>query len=101
MNENSLPVSFSTLIISLASSAVLAMGLEKNPQTDQYEKDLELARFNIDMLGLLKDKTRNNLNDEEARFLQAVIGDLQIKFVNASASAPIDAANLAPKEEQK
>ena len=43
-----LPVNFSTLLLSLASSAVLAMGLEKNPQSDQMEKDLDLARFNID-----------------------------------------------------
>ena len=81
MSTNSLPVSFSTLVISLASSAVLAMGLEKNPQTGAIEKDLELARFNIDMLGLLKDKTKNNLSEEERQFLDAVIGDLQIKFV--------------------
>lgn len=81
MNTNSLPVSFSTLVISLASSAVLAMGIEKNPQTGAVEKDLDLARFNIDMLGLLKDKTKNNLTDEERQFLDAVIGDLQMKFV--------------------
>jgi hypothetical protein len=80
-NANSLPVSFSTLILSLASSAVLAMGLEKNPQTGQIEKDLDLARFNIDMLNLLKDKTKGNLDAEEKQFLDSVVGDLQMKFV--------------------
>ena len=62
----------------------MAMGLEKNPQTQQYEKDLELARFNIDMLALLKEKTKNNLNAEEQGFLDSVVSDLQIKFVYTS-----------------
>ncbi len=79
-----LPVSFSTLVLSLASSAILAMGLEKNPATGQIDKDLELARFNIDMLGMLKDKTKNNLTKDEQEFVENVISDLQIKFVYVS-----------------
>lgn len=79
-----MPVTLSTLILSLGSSAVLAMGLEKNPHTDQIEKDLEVAAFNIDMLKLLKDKTKNNLSADEALFLDQVIGDLQMKFIYVS-----------------
>jgi len=82
--NQALPVSFSTLTISLASSAVMAMGLEKDPATGKTEKDLDLARFNIDMLSLLKAKTKNNLEADEARFLDGVISDLQIKFVKVS-----------------
>lgn len=81
---NSLPCSFSTLILSMASSAVLSLGLEKNPQTNQYEKDLDVARFNIDMLALLKEKTKGNLTKEEQDFLDMVVSDLQMKFVTAS-----------------
>jgi hypothetical protein len=81
---DTLPATFSTLLLSLASSAVLAMGLEKNPHTDKYEKDLNLARFNIDMLKLLKDKTKNNLSAEEQGFLDSVVNDLQLKFVYVS-----------------
>jgi hypothetical protein len=76
------PITFSTLIFSLASSAVLAMGLEKNPHTGKFEKDLDVARFNIDMLNLLKEKTKGNLTDEESRFLESVISDLQMKFIS-------------------
>jgi len=83
-SAKSLPVTFSTLLLSLASSAVLALGLEKNPHTGQYEKDIDLARFNIDMLKLLKDKTKGNLTDEEQQFLDSLINDLQLKFVYAS-----------------
>lgn len=81
MSTQSLPVTFSTLVLSMASSAVMAMGLDKNPQTGNYEKDLDVARFNIDMLNLLKEKTKNNLSAEEQQFLESVVSDLQLKFV--------------------
>lgn len=82
--SNDLPCSFSTLILSMASSAILAMGLEKNPQTGQYEKDIDVARFNIDMLKMLQEKTKNNLSKDEEQFLNSVVGDLQLKFVYVS-----------------
>ncbi len=82
--QHDLPVSFSTLVLSLASSAILAMGLEKNPHTGAIEKDLDVARFNVDMLNMLKEKTKNNLNTEEKQFLESVTSDLQIKFVYVS-----------------
>ena len=78
------PVSFITVLMSFASAAVLALGLEKNPHTNQIEKDLDVARFNIDMLKLMKDKTKGNLTAEEAQFLDMAINDLQMKFVYAS-----------------
>ena len=87
MGSESMPCTFSTLILSMASSAVLALGLEKNPHTGQVEKDLDVARFNIDMLALLKDKTKGNLTKEEQDFLDMVVSDLQIKFVSVSQSA--------------
>lgn len=79
-----LPVSFITVLMSFASAAVLALGLEKNPHTGETEKDLDVARFNIDMLKLLKDKTKGNLTPEEAQFLDMAINDLQLKYVHAT-----------------
>src|ERR1700722_12319328 len=84
MSKQDLPVTFSTLVLSLASSAVMALGLEKNPHTGEYEKDLELAQFNIDMLQLLKNKTKNNLDTDEEKFLHEVTSDLQMRFVSAN-----------------
>lgn len=80
-SAQNLPVQFSTLLLSLGSSAVLALGLEKNPHTGQYEKDIDLARFNIDMLHLLKVKTKGNLTTDEQQFLDTLVNDLQLKFV--------------------
>lgn len=79
-----LQAQFSTLVISLASSSLMALGLEKNPQTNQSEKDLNMARFNIDLLNVLKQKTNNNLTEDEKRLLDTVIADLQIKFCEVS-----------------
>lgn len=71
---------FSTLIMSIASSAAMSMGLSPDPETGKAEKDKELARFNIDLLVMLQAKTKNNLNDDEKHFLDAVVSDLQLKF---------------------
>jgi hypothetical protein len=62
----------------------MALGLEKNPQTNKIDKDLDVARFNIDMLKLLQEKTKNNLSKEEEQFLNSVVSDLQMKFVEAN-----------------
>lgn len=83
MSGSKLEASLSTLILSIASSAAMSLGLAPQPGTDKVEKNLELARFNIDLLLVLKEKTNNNLTDEEKRFLESVISDLQMKYVQA------------------
>lgn len=76
-----LEASFSVLTMSLASSAAMALGLAPNPQNGETSKDKNMARFNIDLLVMLKDKTKGNLTSDEQRFLDSVINDLQLKFV--------------------
>ncbi|MCB0351523.1 MAG: DUF1844 domain-containing protein [Bdellovibrionales bacterium] len=81
-NQN-LEATFSTLVISIASSAIVNLGLEKNPQTNQIEKNLNVAQYSIDLLVLLRDKTKNNLTESEKNYLDAIIQDLQMKYVQA------------------
>ena len=76
-----LEADFSVLTMSLASSAAMALGLAPDPHTGQTSKDKEMAKFNIDLLVMLKDKTKGNLKDDEQRFLDTVLADLQLKFV--------------------
>jgi hypothetical protein len=73
--------SFSILAMSIASSAVMAMGLAPHPHNGETTKDKNMARFNIDLLMMLKDKTKNNLTEDEKQFLESLISDLQMKFV--------------------
>jgi hypothetical protein len=75
--------SFSILTMSIASSAVMAMGLAPDSQGGPLSKDKNMARFNIDLLVMLQEKTKNNLTVEEKQFLESLISDLQIKFVQA------------------
>ena len=78
-NKN-LPVPhFSNLVLSIASTALIKMGLDQN---SKEEKNMDLARYNIDLLQLLKEKTENNLTKEETDLLNSCISDLQIQFVN-------------------
>ncbi len=74
---------FSTLVLSIGSSAAMALGLAPNPMTNEIERDLNLARFNIDLLRMLRDKTRGNLNPDEQKFIESIVTDLQMKFVTA------------------
>jgi hypothetical protein len=82
-NIRGLEASFSTLILSIGSSAAMALGLAPNPVSGQVEKDKDLARFNIDLLRMLKDKTKGNLSPDEQKFLDSMVTDLQMKFVTA------------------
>ncbi len=78
-----LEATFSTLIISIASNAIVSLGLEKNPQTGKVEKNLDLASYSIDLLIVLRDKTKNNLTESEKNYLEAIVQDLQMKFIQA------------------
>jgi hypothetical protein len=84
MAEKQLEPTFSTLILSIGSSAAMALGLGPNPVSGKTEKDLDLARFNIDLLRMLRDKTKSNLTAEEQKFLESILTDLQMKFVQGS-----------------
>lgn len=83
-NQKALEANFSTLTLSIGSSAAMALGLVPNSVSGKAEKDVEVARFNIDLLRMLREKTNNNLNADEKTFLDSVIADLQLKFVQAA-----------------
>ncbi|MBI3398126.1 MAG: DUF1844 domain-containing protein [Deltaproteobacteria bacterium] len=78
------PVDFSTFILSLSTSAMLYLGEIPNLQTNKSEKNLELARHTIDMIDMLKQKTKGNLTEVEARFVENVLYDLRMTYVNVS-----------------
>lgn len=78
---STLEASFSTLVLSIGSSAAVALGIAPEPSSGKMMKDLNMAKLNIDLLVLLEDKTKNNLTDEEAQLLSRIVADLQLKFV--------------------
>ncbi|MCB9849113.1 MAG: DUF1844 domain-containing protein [Phycisphaerales bacterium] len=74
-------VTFAHLINMLAMQAAVALGGVRGPQGEPMPPDPELARFHIDMLGLLEKKTAGNLADDEKATLSAVLRDLRGAYV--------------------
>lgn len=77
------PVDFSTHVLSLASSALVALGRMPAPDGAPHPIDLESARHLIDVLGMLEGKTRGNLDEAEGKLLASLIYDLRVAFVDA------------------
>ena len=75
-------VSFTALIISMASTAAVHFGDLGDPVTGQKQPpNMIAARQAIDLLSLLEEKTRGNLTDEEAQTLKQVLVELRMRFV--------------------
>jgi hypothetical protein len=77
-------VNFNSLIFSLSSSALLHIGEIADPHTGEKRKDLPLAKHSIDIIAMLKEKTKGNLNDEEQKFMDNILADLRLRYVKAS-----------------
>jgi len=80
--EQQLEANFSTLVLSVASSAAMSLGLAPDPNTGQTSVDKKMAQFNIDLLEVLKTKSENNRTDEEEKLINQLISDLKMKFVS-------------------
>ena len=77
-------INFSTFVLSLATSVQVHLGVVANPVTGKQEKDLDLAKQTIDILGVLQEKTKGNLADDEGRLLEHVLYDLRMIFIEAN-----------------
>ena len=75
---------FIEFIMMQAQNAALFLGQIPNPQTGQGEVNLELAKLFIDQLGMIQEKTRGNLTNEEAAVLRNTLSNLQMAFVEVS-----------------
>jgi hypothetical protein len=74
-------ITFSSLIFSLSSSAFVNLGAIPDPNTGKVEKNLSLVKQTIDLLVLLRDKTRNNLTQEEETLFDHLLYDLRMSYV--------------------
>ena len=80
-------VDFSTFVLSLAHSAIVHLGDAPTPgAAAEVARNLPLARQTIDLLGILQEKTKNNLTGEEERLLDQVVYDLRMRFVEVARS---------------
>lgn len=77
----------SALFLMLASSALVHLGAAPDPLTGAARRNLEQARFTIDLLCLLRDKTEGHRTAEESQLLEEILYNLQIQFVEATGGA--------------
>ncbi len=75
------PGDLASLINMLTTQALFAMGVLHVKGQDQREPDLEMARYNIDMLETLEEKTKGNLTDQEAQVLSNTLNELRMGYV--------------------
>ncbi len=91
MNEMSkTDIMFYQLVLTFQNAAQIQLGQVKNPQTDKIERDLKQANYSIDLLDMLKVKTRGNLNPEEEKLLNNIVSTLKMVYVAESENEKTD-----------
>jgi hypothetical protein len=74
-------IDFATFIFSLNSSGLVHLGMLEDPAVGKKSKNLTMAKQTIDILGMLEEKTRGNLNKDEESMLKNILYDLRILYV--------------------
>jgi hypothetical protein len=80
------PMDFSMFVMSLGSSAMVNLGQLPPPEGMEASLDLAAAKQIIDILGVLEEKTRGNLDESEDKLLASLLYDLRVHYVDAQAT---------------
>jgi hypothetical protein len=75
---------FVNLVMVFKSAAMQQMGKLMNPLSGKVERNLEQARFSIDTIAMLKDKTKGNLGEDLEKLLDSVLLELRMNFLEES-----------------
>lgn len=76
-------IDFSTFIISLSTQALMHLGEVSDPVTGNVEKDVAVAKQTIDIIGMLSEKSRGNLDEAEEQLVKEVLYNLRMRYVEA------------------
>ncbi len=74
-------IDFPSYVLSYYTQSLVLLGEVPNPYTNKQEEDLEAARHTVDILGMLKDKTKGNLSKEEDQLLESVLYEVRMKYM--------------------
>ena len=78
-------VDFSTLVLSLGTTALYQLGVVQGPgKGEAVPADPLVAQQTIDTLEMLREKTRGNLDDEERKLIDSLLYELRMRFVEVS-----------------
>ena len=74
-------IDFSTFVFSLGSAALINLGIAPNPLNNKTEKNMVEAKQNIDLLAILKDKTKGNLTPDEEKLMNNLLHSLRMHYI--------------------
>jgi len=77
------PIDFSTHVLSLATSALIALGRMPGPDGQPHPVEIDTAKHLIDVLAMLEQKTKGNLDEAETKLLASLLYDLRVAYVDA------------------
>ena len=80
MDNNETKATFLQFASGMAAQTLMHLGLLENPMTRSTLIDLPNAKYSIDLLMILQDKTKGNLTEEELTYLTAAVDDLKIRY---------------------
>lgn len=92
------PASFTNFIMSIASNAASSLGMMEHPVTGKRDVDLELGKHWIDILGMLQQKTQNNLLPQEQQILESLLADLRMQYVSLTNSVASKARGFSSRD---
>lgn len=81
MEENKINQLFLSLIYNFQFQTMIMLGKLANPVTGKIEKELNGAQISIDMLDMIKEKTKDNISEDEEKILNNIIADLKLNYV--------------------
>ncbi|MCC6825270.1 MAG: DUF1844 domain-containing protein [Acidobacteria bacterium] len=76
------PASFVNFLSTLASNAAISLGAMPHPSTGRAAVDLDTGKYWLDVLGMIRDKTKGNLHPQEARLIEGLLADLRMQYVH-------------------
>jgi Skp family chaperone for outer membrane proteins len=94
--EPKLNMLFMSIVLSLSQAAMQHMGKITNPLTGKIDRNLEQAKVTVDMLEMLKEKTKGNLVKDEEKLINETLATLQLNYVDEAKKGKEE-----EKEEQK
>lgn len=81
------PASFETLVSTMVTQALFAMGAIPDPRTGQRMQNLDHARYQIDLLGVLEEKTKGNLTEDETNLISSAVYELRTRYIQLLSAA--------------
>jgi hypothetical protein len=78
------PIDFPSYLLSYYTQGLVLLGEVPNPYSGSKEEDVDAAKHIIDILALLKEKTKGNLSQDEEKLLESVLYELRMKYMAKS-----------------